>query len=140
MLMTILSPLTLFSFCLGAGATGLLVERFHFAVTVVALIALAGGAVFFGAIIRPLFTFLLKFASTPSTALEGVLAHEAEAISSFDANGNGLVQLTVDGQLVRVLALLEPDEHVHPSDIAPGDLLTVTSVDGHTNTCRVARL
>jgi hypothetical protein len=139
LLLTILSPLTIFSVCLGAGATGLLVRSFHLPTLIVAIVALAGGVAFFAAIIRPLLTVVLMFASKPSKALEGTIAQQAEAITTFDASGKGLVQLTVDGQLVRILATLETDEHVQPSDVSPGDRLTVTSVDGHKNTCRVAR-
>jgi len=140
LLLTILSPMTIFSVCLGAGAAGLLVRNLHLAAGVVALIAIAGGSIFYGALVRPLFALLLNFASTPSKALEGTVAQDAEVITAFDEAGRGLVQLTIDGQLVRVLATLEADDHVRPSDISPGDKLTVTSVDGHSNTCRVARL
>ena len=68
------------------------------------------------------------------------MAREAEAQSSFDAGGKGLVRLTIDGQLVRILATLEADERPEAPTIRPGDKLTVTSVDGKTNSCRVARL
>ena len=137
-LLTLLSPLTFFSLCLGTGATGLLLKHFHLRGPVVAIAALVGGIVFYGLIIRPLWNFVFQFASTPSTALEGTVAREAEALTSFDAGGKGLVRLTIDGQLVRILATLEPDDRA--AAVRPGDRLTVTSVDGHTNSCRVARL
>ena len=139
-LWTLLSPLTLFSLCLGAGATGLLLRPVHLAPLLTALAALIGGMVFFGLLVRPLWTLIFKFASTPSAALNGMVARQAEALGGFDAQGRGLVGLTVDGQWVRVLATLETDDRADAPRIRAGDRLTVTSVDGRANTCRVARI
>ena len=139
-LWAVLSPLTIFSVCVGMGATGLLLRHLRLPPTWVGLAALFGGLLFYGLVIRPLWGFIFQFASTPSRALEGSVAREAEALSSFDAGGRGLVRLTVDGQLIRILATLEADERTEASAVHPGDKLTVTSVDGRTNSCRVARL
>jgi len=138
-LWTLLSPLAFFSLCLGAGATGLLLKHLHLPLGLVVGAVLLGGAVFYGLIIRPLWNVLFRFASTPSTSLAGTVAHEAEALTRFDAAGKGLVRVTVDGQLVRILATLEPEDRAEGA-VRPGDRLTITSVDGHTNSCRVARL
>jgi len=138
-LWTLLSPLCFFSACLGAGATGLLLKHLHLPLGLVAGAALLGGAFFYGLIIRPLWNVLFRFASTPSTALAGTVAHEAEALTRFDAAGKGLVRVIIDGQLVRILATLEPEDRAEGA-VRPGDRLTITSVDGHTNSCRVARL
>ena len=137
-LWTLLSPLAFFSICLGAGAAGLLLKHSHLPIGLIALAALLGGAAFYGLLIRPLWNVLFRFASTPSTSLAGTVAHEAEALTRFDAAGKGLVRVTVDGQLVRILATLEPEDRAE-GIVRPGDRLTVTSVDGHTNSCRVAR-
>lgn len=133
-----LSPLTIFSLCLGAGATGLLARPAHWPSLLTALAALAGGLVFYGLVVRPLWTLIFKFASRPSAALNGMVAQQAEALGGFDANGRGLVGLTVDGQWVRVLATLDAGEEA--GAVRKGDTLTVVSVDGRANTCRVARL
>jgi len=138
-LWTLLSPLTFFSVCLGMGATGLLLKHFHLRTSLVALAALLGGLVFYGLLIRPLWNVMFRFASTPSTALAGTVAREAEALTRFDSTGKGLVRVTIDGQIVRILATLEPEDRAEGA-VRPGDRLTVTSVDGHTNSCRVARL
>lgn len=122
------------------GATGLLLRDMRLPPVWVLVAALAGGMLFYGLVIRPLWSFIFRFASTPSQALAGAVAQEAEAQSAFDASGKGLVRLTIDGQLVRVLATLEADERQEAPSIRPGDKLTVTSVDGKTNSCRVARL
>ena len=138
-LWTLLSPLALFSVCLGVGATGLLLRHLHLPMGLVTGAALLGGLAFYGLLIRPLWNVLFRFASTPSTSLAGTVAHEAEALTRFDAAGKGLVRVTVDGQLVRILATLEPEDRAE-SAVRPGDRLTITSVDGRTNSCRVARL
>lgn len=138
-LWTLLSPLALFSVCLGAGAAGLLLKPLHLPAALVAAAALLMGMAFYGLLVRPLWNVLFRFASTPSTSLAGTVAHEAEALTRFDAAGKGLVRVTVDGQLVRILATLEPEDRAEGA-VRPGDRLTVTSVDGRTNSCRVARL
>ncbi|MGI4790256.1 MAG: hypothetical protein ACRYFS_15570 [Janthinobacterium lividum] len=139
-LWTLLSPLAIFSLSLGAGATGLLLHPAHLGVALTALAAILGGCVFFGLLVRPIWNLLFRFASTPSTALEGMVARQAEAVTSFDRSGRGLVGLTIDGQWVRVLATLEQEGQFDAPAIRPGEQLTVISVDGHTNSCRVARL
>ncbi len=133
-----LSPLTIFSLCLGAGATGLLARPAHWPSPLTALVAALGGLVFYGLLVRPLWGLIFKFASRPSAALNGMVAHQAEALGGFDASGRGLVGLTVDGQWVRVLATLDAGEEA--GAVQKGDTLTVVSVDGRANTCRVARL
>ena len=140
LLLSVLSPVTLFSLCVGVGATGLLLRPLHLADIVRAPLSVLGGLLFYGLLIRPLWGLIFQFASTPARALEGSVAGVAEALSRFDAGGKGLVRLTVDGQIVRVLAYLEPDERGEAVLVQPGDTLTVVSVDGHANTCRVARL
>jgi hypothetical protein len=139
-LWTLLSPLAIFSLCLGAGATGLLLRPAHLAGALTALAAILGGLIFFGLLVRPIWTLLFQFASKPSAALEGMVARQAEAVTGFDERGRGLVGLTIDGQWVRVLATLEPEGQADATPIQPGERLTVISVDGRANSCRVARL
>ena len=140
MLLQALSPLTLFSLCVGVGASGLLLRPLHLADMIRAPLSLLGGLLFYGLLIKPIWGLIFRFASTPATALEGTVAGVAEALSHFDVQGKGLVRLTVDGQIVRTLAYLEADERGEADQVHPGDTLTVISVDGHTNTCRVTRL
>ncbi len=140
MLLTVLSPLTLFSLCLGVGATGLMLRPLHLADLVRVPLSLLGGLLFYSLLIRPVWGLIFRFASTPAQALEGAVASVAEALTRFDAGGKGLVRLTVDGQIVRILAYLETDERGDAPLVRPGDNLTVVSVDGHTNSCRVTRL
>lgn len=137
-LWSLLSPLTLFSLCLGIGATGLLLKPLHWATLFTALAAASGGLAFYGLVVRPLWGLIFQFASTPSRALEGTVAQTAEALTRFDERGRGLVRLTIDGQFVRVLATLEPEDRA--AAVLPGEKLLVTAVEGRTNSCRVSRL
>ncbi len=135
---TLLSPLTIFSVCLGVGATGLLLKSQHWTGALTALAAIVGGMVFYGLVIRPLWGLVFQFASTPGAALEGAVAGQCEALGRFDAQGRGMVKLSIDGQRARVLAFLEPDDRAQA--VTAGEQLTVMSVDTRANTCRVARL
>ena len=128
-LLGVFSPLGIFSLCLGAGAAGILTNRWWWAVV--------GGLILWKLVIEPLQELLLRFASEPAKNLEGACATEAVALSRFDASGQGMVSLTVDGQLRRVLAKLSEGE---PREIAVGEKLVVVDVDTKRNTCRVARL
>jgi hypothetical protein len=138
LLFSLLSPINIFSTCLGAGAAGLLCKHFHPEVVVAILIAAIGGVGFNILITKPLMSLLLNFASTPSKALDGSLAEPAEVISRFDSSGKGLVNLIVDGQVIRVLAVLEEKDRDKAPEIMPGDKVLVTYVDTHTNACRVS--
>ncbi|WP_309710891.1 hypothetical protein [Armatimonas sp.] len=128
-LLGVFSPLGIFSLCLGAGAAGILTNRWWWAVV--------GGLLFWKLVIEPLQELLLRFASDPAKNLEGARASEAIALSRFDTNSQGMVSLTVDGQVRRVLAKLSEGE---PREIAIGEKLVVVDVDTKRNTCRVARL
>jgi hypothetical protein len=139
-LLTLLSPLTIFSVCLGIGAAGLLLRPLHLVSAPHFALALLAGLLFYAAMVRPLSNLIFQFASEPAKALDGAVAEMAEALSHFDTSGKGLVRVTVDGQLVRVLAFLEPDERAEAAAVQPGDQLMIVSVDGRANTCRVARL
>jgi hypothetical protein len=134
----LLSPLTLFSMCLGAGATGILLRSLgvHSAL-LVALAALAGAILFRAGVVGPIWNLIFSFVSRPARALEGALLQLAEAVTPFNAKGEGLVRLEVDGQCVDVLARLEhPDQG---SRVLRGQQVRVESVDPHTNTVTVSR-
>jgi hypothetical protein len=136
----LVSPLTVFSFAMGMGASGILLNDFapH---TLIAspVVAALGGGVFQRFVIQPIWNVLLNFASKPSTALEGSLASEAEALTKFDEKGRGIVHVSVDGQFARVLAELDPRDRPFAAEIKPGDKLFVTEIDGKTNRCKVSR-
>ena len=135
LLLGLLSPLLVFSVCLGAGATGMALHNVLKNGRWLALFAVLGGLAFYFLVARPLLGFALKFASKPAQTLNDSVASDAEAMSRFDERGQGIVKLTVDGRLVRLLAQLDS-----PAPVSPGDKLVVLSVDTRRNTCRVARL
>lgn len=137
---SLLSPMTIFSICFGTGATGILIAPAHLPQIIQVIIVLCGGFAFNGLIIRPLAKLIFGFASKPAKALDGSVSQTVHAISHFDKSGKGLVQLNVDGQIVRVLAELEKDEKGKAVAIEPGDTLTITNVDSRKNTCQVTRL
>ena len=85
-LWALLSPLALFSLCVGAGATGLLTRAFLHG-SWAALAALLGALAFYGLLVRPLWNFAMRFASEPARALAGVVATGAEAMGRFGRPG-----------------------------------------------------
>jgi hypothetical protein len=136
----LLSPLALFTICLGAGVTGLLLQmRWHQQI-LVAFVAAAGGIGLYSLVVRPLWGLIFHFVSKPAETLSAAVAQEAEADSRFDSNGKGIVRLNVDGQLVRILAQLESDDVAQGAMVSAGEKLVVTKIDPQKNTCRVTRL
>lgn len=132
------SPLDIFSICFGAGAVGSLMQA-RYPQTVATIGAIVGGLVLNYLVIRPLFRIGLRFESTPTSGLEGLVAFTGHAITNFDASGRGLVKLTLDGQLVQLLATLEQDEQQKGVKVRKGDEIVVTQVNARTNTCCVTR-
>ena len=123
---------------MGAGLVGI-VTRHLLSDPARALAAIAGALVMNFLIVRPMFAFGLKFASKPSEGLEGTVANVAHAITRFDEKGKGLVRLTLDGQVVQLLANLEPTELDRGVKVEKGDEVIVTQVDSVRNTCCVTR-
>jgi membrane protein implicated in regulation of membrane protease activity len=128
----------LFAVMTGFGAIGLaaapLGEPIQFGV------ALAGAAAFEVFLVGPLWRFLFKFESRAALTLESAVEDEARAVTSFDANGNGLVSVDVDGQLVQLLAILAPDDRDRGVRVRRGDLVRVADVDAARGRCTVTTL
>src|SRR5260221_2229985 len=101
---SLLSPRLVFALMVGFGAAGIaatpLAEPIRFGV------AIAGAAAFELLLVGPIWRFLFRFESRPAFTLESAIEDEARAVTSFDANGNGLVAVDVDGQVVQLLATL----------------------------------
>ncbi len=134
----LLSPVTLFSLMMGAGATGLMLQT-SLGGTALFVAAGIGALVFCFGVVRPLMNALSNFASRPSEGLEGMVAQSATAMTRFDKDGRGLISLTLDGQTVQVLALLEADEIERGVQVAKGDSVTIVEVDTVRNRCHVTR-
>ena len=137
---SIVSPVSLFSLCLGAGAAGLVLKHLHEANAITTLGSFLGAIAFYAVITRPLSSFLMQFASRPSQALEGSIASTADAMGPFDSKGRGMIQLIVDGEIIRILATLDHEDLTLGRSIRKGEKLLVTSVDSKRNRCQVTLL
>jgi hypothetical protein len=136
-LLSLLSPRVLFSVVLGFGITGMLLRPL-LGGPVLAAAAVAGGVLFEAAIVRPVWNLLFRFASTPASSLEGSLFSEATATSGFDANGQGIVALEVDGHLVQCLGTLREADRALGIRVHSGDVLRVEDVDPARSECTVS--
>jgi hypothetical protein len=135
----VVSPRGMFSVMVGAGATGMLL-RAVLVEPFVLVTALAGGLAFERLLISPIWNFLLRFASEPALTLESVIADEARAVSGFDAAGQGLIAVELDGQVVQVLGTLRPEDQVAGVQVRAGDRLRIEDVDSRRNRCTVSYL
>jgi len=132
---SLLSPRLFFSFLVGFGAAGIiaapLTEPLRLGAAVVAGIALEA------IIVGPLWRLLFRFESREATTLESSIEDEGRAVTGFDAQGNGLVSLEVDGQVVQLLATLAPDERARGVRIHSGDTVRIAEVDSARGRCTV---
>jgi hypothetical protein len=134
-----ISPIDLLSMAMGAGALGIIGRKvFHSEITA-AWMAFAGAFVMDFIIVRPLFRMLSRFASEPSSGLEGMISHTAQAMTTFDSRGRGLIRVDLDGQTSQVLGVLEPEELSSGVKVLKGETLVVLEVDSQRNICRVSR-
>ncbi len=134
-----LSPRVLFSFLVGVGASGLLLDRWLFE-PLVAAGALAGGVLFERYVVTPIWNGLLHFASEPAQTLERAVFEVAQAVTDFDAQGQGLIALELDGQLVQVLGILRPEELSIGVRVRRGGRVRIEEVDAVRNRCLVSSL
>jgi hypothetical protein len=136
-LWSVVSPRVVFSALLGFGATGIL-ARGALGGAVLFALAVVGGVVFERFVVTPVWNFLLRFASAPARTLESTLLDEARAASGFDANGQGLVALELDGQVVQVLGTLRPEDRALGLRVRAGDRLRIEDVDAERHRCTVS--
>lgn len=136
-LLSLASPRTLFSLLVGFGLTGVVVRPFLGGILLLAL-ALVGAFVFERALVEPMWRFLFRFASNPASTLEDSLMGEARAASGFDDNGQGLVAVEVDGQIVQCLGTLRKDDLALGVRVRAGDVLRVEEVDAVRSRCTVS--
>ena len=133
----LLSPLRLFGFSLGMGGAGLVLQSAtKLSPLGIFLLTVLAGWAFYRLIVKPLMAFAMRFASKPAATLSGAMGHEVTANSRFDASGRGIVTLTVDGHLIRLLATLEGE----PQPIEAGEKLTVIEINTRRNTAKVTKL
>lgn len=137
-LWAVTSPRFLFSVVLGFGAVGALL-RPVLGGPILLTAAIAGGIAFERVIVSPLWNFAMRFASTPASMLESAVSDEATAVTSFDANGQGIVSIEVDGQIVQILATLQRDDRMLGGDrVRVGQRVRIDDVDAEKNCCTVS--
>jgi hypothetical protein len=136
-LLSLASPRVLFSLLVGFGLTGVVARPLLGGIALLA-VAVLGAAVFERALVAPLWRFLFRFASNPATTLDDSLLSEARAASGFDDNGQGLVAVEVDGQIVQCLGTLREDDRALGVRVRAGDVLRVEQVDAARNRCTVS--
>lgn len=138
-LWSLMSPRVLFSLFLGFGTTGELAKPFVGGPALF-VAAVLGAFAFERFIVTPLWNFTMRFASRPASTLESAIADEATAVTSFDANGQGIVSLEVDGQVVQILATLQPNDRLLGARVRAGQRLRIDDVDAAKNCCTVSVL
>ena len=136
-LLALLSPRVIFSVLVGLGATGLLAREWVGGPLLFGL-ALAGGLAFEKLLVGPFWNFLFRFSSEPAHTLESAVFDTATAVTGFDGNGQGLVSIELDGQVVQLLATLRPEDRVAGHRVRRGDALLVEEVDGARGRCTVS--
>lgn len=129
-------PRTLFSLCFGFGATGLLLEGVLHGWPLL-LSAGIGAVVFQRFAVAPIFSFLLRFASSTALTLEDLVLAEAKAVTAFNARGEGLVLVHLDGRALQILARLEKRDVEYGARVRAGDRLSIVAVDPKRNSCTV---
>jgi len=136
-LTALLSPRLLFSFLVGVGATGILARSFLVEPLLLGA-ALLGGVGFEKILIGPIWKFLFRFESRPALTLGSAILEEAEAVTDFDAEGQGLIKLELDGQVVQLLGTLTAEARAAGHRIRRGDRLRIEEVDDARNSCLVS--
>jgi hypothetical protein len=136
-LLALLSPRTLFSLCLGFGTAGVVLRSFLGGPVLLAG-AVAGALLFEWLLVGPIWKFVLRFESSPAETLESAVTSEATATSTFDRNGNGMVSLEVDGQVVQLLGTLSPTDRALGVSVRAGARLRIEDVDVARNRCTVS--
>ena len=137
-LWSLMSPRILFSLAFGFGAAGELVSPIFHDGLFRALAALAGAVIFERFLVTPLWNFTMRFASQPALTLESAIADEATAVTAFDANGQGIVSVEVDGQIVQVLATLQPADRSLGVRVRAGQRVRIEDVNASASRCTVS--
>src|SRR5262249_45180557 len=99
-----------------------------------------GAVAFERFIVSPLWNFTMRFASRPASTLESAVADEAVAVSAFDDNGQGIVSLELDGQVLQILATLQPQDRLLGGRVRAGQRLRIDDVNAERQTCTVSLL
>jgi hypothetical protein len=102
--------------------------------------ALSAGIIFERIVVTPVWNLAFRFESNPALTLESATGGEATAVSSFDANGQGLIAVEVDGQMIQLLGTLRSADREFRAKVPTGTKLRVEDVDAARNRCTVSLL
>ncbi len=133
LLLSFVSPRAIFSLALGFGAIGMSVSFLPQILAV--LVAGAGAILFERLLVEPYWNTMFKFASTPAKNLESVKGATATANTNFDANGQGLIELELDGQVRQVLGTLQDKT----TDVFRGQQVRIEEVNSD-GSCIVSKI
>lgn len=137
-LLALMSPRTLFSAALGFGVAGMALRGVFNGGVLLFGAALGGAVIFERLLVAPIWRFVFRFESKPALTLESAYGSDARAVTAFDANGQGLVAVEVDGQLVQLLATLQTSDRELHTKVAAGTLVRIEEVDAERNRCTVS--
>ncbi len=138
-LLSWLSPRVIFGVLVGFGAAGMLL-RPVLAAPLTAVAAVVAGIGFEAGVLGPVWSLMFRFASAPARTLADAWMETAMATTAFDAAGDGLVQIELNGELTQVLARLRPQDRQAGVRVRMGDRVRVEEVNPDRNTCVVAWL
>ena len=133
----LMSPRVLFSVALGLGTAGLVLQNVLSGPLLFAA-SLGLGILFERVIVTPLWNFAFRFGSNPAANLEGSVMDEATAVTAFDRNGQGLIAVEVDGQMVQILGTLQSADREMRVKVPAGSRLRIQDVDAARNRCTVS--
>jgi hypothetical protein len=133
-LLPLLSPRRLFSMALGFGAVGMVFVKLPLLLSLP--LAIAGALAFEYFLVAPYWNLLTSFASRPAKTLEGAVMTRAKAVTNFN-NGEGLIELELDGQVRQMLGVLLPAERA--SGVRSGEMVRIVEVKASGN-CVVSKL
>lgn len=136
-IVALMSPRLLFSLALGFGASGLLLRPMVGEPLLIAG-AVLGALLFDRVLVSPLWNFTMRFASKPAATLESAVSDEATAVTAFDNNGEGIISLEVDGQVVQILATLQPNDRLLGTRVRAGQKVRIEEVNTEKNCCTVS--
>jgi hypothetical protein len=137
MLLSLMSPRLLFSVALGLGTAGLLL-RGILPEPILLFASLVIGVLFERAIVAPVWNLTFRFESKAASTLESSIMDEATAVTSFDQNGQGLIAIEVDGQMVQLLGTLQSGDRAMNVKVPVGARLRIEDVDAARNRCTVS--
>lgn len=139
LLLSWMSPRVIFGALVGFGAAGMLL-RPVLAAPLTAVAAVVAGIGFEAGLLGPVWSLMFRFAGTPARTLADAWMETATATMAFDASGDGLVQIELNGELRQILARLRVQDRRSGVHVRMGDRLRVEEVDPEKNECVVAWL